>query len=124
MIRILIADRLQSQTIDLLNEISEFEIIEKPGLTSTQLQEEIKNADALIISGSMPLSEEILNQGGDLKLIVRSSGVSGPIDTAAAQGKNIEIRTAVGHNTAQLGNKMEETIEIDVIAILKEFFNV
>ncbi|MCJ7525098.1 MAG: hypothetical protein MUP71_07710 [Candidatus Aminicenantes bacterium] len=124
MIRILIADRLQAKTIDLLNEISEFEIIEKPDLTSAQLQEEIKNADALIISGSMPLSEEILNQGGDLKLIVRSSGASGPIDSAAAQGKNIEIRTAVGHNTAQLGNKMEETIEIDVIAILKEFFNV
>lgn len=124
MIRILIADRLQAKTIDLLNEISEFEIIEKPDLTSAQLQEEIKNADALIISSSMPLSEETFNQGGDLKLIVRSSGVSGPIDAAAAQGKNIEIRTAVGHNTAQPGNKMEETIEIDVIAILKEFFNV
>ncbi|MFH2108369.1 MAG: hypothetical protein ABII93_06855 [Chrysiogenia bacterium] len=124
MIRILVVDRLQPKTIDLLNEISEFEIIEKPGLTSRQLQEEIKNADALIISGPMPLSEETLNQGGDLKLIVRSSGVSGPMDTAAAQGKNIEIRTAEGHNSAQPGKKSEESIEIGVIAILKEFFNV
>lgn len=124
MIRILIAVRLPAKTIDLLNEIPEFETSEKTGLSSAQLQEEIKNADALIISGSMPLTEEILNQDGDLKLIVRSGGVSGPIDTAAAQGKNIEIRTAVGHNTAQPGKKIEETSEIDVIAILKEFFNV
>ncbi|MBE0664406.1 MAG: hypothetical protein E4H23_06770 [Chrysiogenales bacterium] len=124
MIRILIADRLSAKTMDLLNEIPEFETSEKIGLSSAQLQEEIKNADALIISGSMPLSEEILNQGGDLKLIVRSSGGSGPIDTAAAQSKNIEIRTAEGHHTAQSGEKLEETIEIDVIAILKEFFNV
>ncbi len=110
MIRILIVDRLQTKTIDLLNEISEFEIIEKPGLTSAQLQEEIKNADALILSASMPLSAEILNQGGDLKLIVRSSGVSGPMDTELAQGKNIEIRTAMGHNTAPPGKISEETI--------------
>ncbi|MBU4269075.1 MAG: hypothetical protein KJ808_09555 [Acidobacteria bacterium] len=120
MIRILIADRLHAKTIDLLNEISEFEIIEKSGLTSAQLQEEIKNADAIIISGSMPLSEETFNQGGDLKLIVRSSDGSGPIDTAAAKRKNIEIRTAVGHSIAQ----PEETAGINAIAILKDFFNV
>lgn len=124
MIRILIADRLNAKTIDLLNEISEFEIIEKPGLTSAQLLEEIKNADAMIIGGSMALNAETLSRSGDLKLIVRSSDGSGPIDAAAAQGKNIEIRTAVGPDTAQPGKKIEETIEIDVIAILKEFFNV
>jgi len=124
MIRILIADRLNAKTIDLLNEISEFEIIEKPGLTSAQLLEEIKNADAMIIGGSMALNAETLSRSGDLKLIVRSSDGSGPIDAAAAQGKNIEIRTAVGPDTAQPGKKIEETIEIDVVAILKEFFNV
>ncbi len=124
MIRILIADRLQPKTIDLLNEISEFEIIEKPGLTSAQLQEEIKNADAMIVSASMPLTDETFSQGVDLKLIVRSSGVSGHVDTAAAQRKNIEIRTAVGPKTARPGKKNAGTAEIDVIAILKEFFNV
>jgi D-3-phosphoglycerate dehydrogenase len=124
MIRILIADRLNAKTIDILSEISEFEIIEKPGLTSAQLLAEIKNADAMIVSGSMPLTEEILSGSGDLKLIVRSSGVSGPIDAAAAKRKNIEIRSAVGHGSVQAGNKTEETVEIDAIAILKDFFNV
>jgi D-3-phosphoglycerate dehydrogenase len=124
MIRILIADRLNAKTIDILSEISEFEIIEKPGLTSAQLLAEIKNADAMIVSGSMPLTEEILSGSDDLKLIIRSSGVSGPIDAAAAKRKNIEIRSAVGHGSVQAGNKTEETVEIDAIAILKDFFNV
>jgi len=124
MIRILVVDRLSPKVLDLLNEIPEFEVSEKTGLSSAQLQEEIKNADAMIISGSIPLTEEILSGSGDLKLIVRSSGVSGPIDTAAAKRKNIEIRSAVGHSSAQPGNKTEETVEIDAIAILKDFFNV
>lgn len=124
MIRILVADRLSPEALDLLNEIPEFEINEKTGLTGAQLREEIKNADALIISGAVPLTEEIFGQGGDLKLIVRSSDVSGPVDEAAARRMNIEIRTAVGHQPAQPGKQIEETVESDAIAILKEFFNV
>ena len=120
MIRILVADQLSPKALDLLNEIPEFEINERTGLSSAQLLEEIKNADALIVGGSLPLTAEILNRGGDLKLIVRSSDVSGPIDAEAARGRNIEIRTAVGHDTAE--NRDE--VGSDVIAILKDFFNV
>ena len=120
MIRVLVADRLSPKSLDLLNEIPEFEISERTGLSSAQLLEEIKNADALIISGSLPLTAELLNRGVDLKLIVRSSDVSGPIDAAAARSRNIEVRTAVGHGTA--GTK--DGVGTDVIAILKDFFNV
>ena len=105
MIRILIADHLPAKAIDLLNEISEFEIIEKPDLASAQLQEEIKNADALVISGPVPISDEILKSGDNLKLIVRGSDASGPVDTAAAKLKDIEIRTAMGHRTARAGKQ-------------------
>jgi phosphoglycerate dehydrogenase-like enzyme len=84
------------------------------------LREEIKNADALVISGSVPLGDEILQSGDDLKLIVRSSDVSGPVDAAAAKLKNIEIRTASGQGMARDG----EAAGSDVIAILKDFFNV
>ena len=124
MIRILIADHLPAKTIDLLNEISEFEIIEKPDLASAQLQEEIKNADALVISGPVPISDEILKSGDNLKLIVRGSDASGPADAAAAKLKDIEIRTAVGHGTARAGEADREAAGYDVIAILKDFFNV
>jgi phosphoglycerate dehydrogenase-like enzyme len=124
MIRILVVDRLSPRTLDLLNEIPEFEISEQIGLSSTRLLEEIKNADALIINGSVPLTAEFLKSGGDLKLIVRSSDISGPLDAAAARRQNIEIRIALGHGTPQAAEKSKDEIGIDVIVILKDFFNV
>jgi D-3-phosphoglycerate dehydrogenase / 2-oxoglutarate reductase len=124
MIRILVADRLSPKALDLLNEIPEFEINEKAELSAARLLEEIKNADALVVSGSVPLTEELLKSSGDLKLIVRSSNVSGPVDEASARRQNIEIRTAVGHGTHQAAGKNMDEIGVDVIVILKDFFNV
>ena len=124
MIRILVVDRLSPRALDLLNEIPEFEISEKAGLSPAQLPEEIKNADALVISGAVPLTAELLKNGVDLKLIVRSSGVSGPVDAAAARRQNIEIRTALGHGAPRAAEKAQDEIGGDVIVILKDFFNV
>jgi D-3-phosphoglycerate dehydrogenase len=124
MIRILVADRLSPKALDLLNEIPEFEINEKTELSPAQLLAEVKNADALIVSGSLPLTAEFLKSSPDLKLVVRSSHVSGPVDEAAARRQNIEIRTAVGHGTPQAAGKTVDEIGIDVVVILKDFFNV
>ena len=109
MIRIVIADQLDAKAIDSLNEISEFEIIEKPSLASAQLAEEIKSADAVIVSGALDLGKEVLKRGSNLKLIVRSDG-PGRVDTQAAQRHGIEIRAVAAGSEA--------------IAILKDFFNV
>ncbi len=72
----------------------------------------------------MPLTGELLKNGVDLKLIVRSSDVSGPVDAEAAQRQNIEIRTALGHGTPRAAEKAQDEIGVDVVAILKDFFNV
>lgn len=124
MIRILVVDRLHPKTLDLLNEIPEFEISDRSGLSPAQLPEEIKNADALIISGALPLTAEILKSSNDLKLIVRSGDISAPVDVEAARSRNIEVRTAVGHVTARAAGKTMDEVGTDVIAILKDFFNV
>ena len=124
MIRILVADRLSPRALDLLNEIPEFEVSEKTGLSSAQLPEEIKNADALVISGSLPLTKELLGSRGDLKLIVRCGDVSGAVDAAAARRQNIEIRATLGHGASPAAEKAQDAIGVDVISILKDFFNV
>ena len=124
MIRILVVDRLSPRALDLLNEIPEFEISERTGLSFAQLLEEIKNADALVIDGSVPLTAEFLKSSRDLKLIVRSGQVPGPVDEAAARRQNIEIRTALNHGGPQAAGKMKDETGTDVIAILKDFFNV
>jgi len=110
MIRILVAERLNAKTLDLLNEIPEFEINEKTGLSPAQLLAEIQNADAMIAGASLALGDDIFKQGGDLKLVVRCGQGSGPLDRQAAQRHGVEIR--------------EDAAGQETIAILKDFFNV
>jgi D-3-phosphoglycerate dehydrogenase len=113
MIRILVAASLSPRAIDLLNEIPEFEISERTGLTSEQLRDEIRNADALVIGGSPNVTAEILDAGADLKLIV-SSGPSDRVDEASARRKRVEVRRVPAGRRADAG----------AIAVLKDFFNV
>ena len=94
MIRILIADDLNTRIIDKLNEIPEFEIIEKIGLTAKQLADELKNAEAVVLRDTTPLTSAMLKGAVSLKIIVRAGSGRDHVDTAMARRKNIEI-----HNT-------------------------
>ena len=113
MIRILVAASLSPKAIDQLNEIPEFEISERSGLSSDQLRDEIRGADALVIGASPAVTAEILKAGADLKLIV-CSGPSGRVDEAAARRQRVEVRRSAGGRRADAGT----------IAVLKDFFNV
>ena len=113
MIRILVAASLSPKAIDQLSEIPEFEISERTGLTSEQLRDEIRSADALVIGGSPGVTAEILEAGADLKLIV-STGPSGRVDEAAARSQRVEVRRIPGGRGADAG----------AISVLKDFFNV
>lgn len=113
MIRILVIASLSPRTIDLLNEIPEFEISERTGLDSEQLRIEIRGADALISGGSPGVTAEVLEAGADLKLVV-SSGPSAGVDEAAARRRHVEVRRIPGGRRA----------DAQAIAVLKDFFNV
>lgn len=124
MIRILIAEDLSSKTIDKLNEIPEFEIIEKAGLTPEKFAAEIKSVDAMVVGGTL-LSPDAVNKGAEnLKIIIVTGGKPNHVEPALANRQNIEIRytplpAAAGANAQGL-----EREGFDVIAILKDFFNV
>ena len=127
MIRILIADDLSTGTIDKLNEIPEFEIIEKTNLSPEKLATEIKNVDAVVMSGATLLTSAILEGAFNLKIIVLTGGGSNHVDTTMARRKNIEIRNTPLFPTSQACTSTAENQErdgLDVIAILKDFFNV
>jgi phosphoglycerate dehydrogenase-like enzyme len=124
MIRILIADDLSTRTIDKLNEIPEFEITEKTNLSPEDLATEIKNVDALVVSNKTLLPTAILKSAVNLKIIILTGAGPIHVDTATARRENIEIRNTplVPACTANAENKEHE--ELDVIVILKDFFNV
>ncbi|MBN2345107.1 MAG: hypothetical protein JXO51_01870 [Candidatus Aminicenantes bacterium] len=112
MIIILVAVPLTPGTMDRLNEIPEFEVHEKSGLTPRQLAMEAGDADALVLGGSFPVGKEILAAGAGLKLIV--GGELDETSMAKARQRGIEVRPAAGG--AAGGD--------DTVAILKDFFNV
>jgi phosphoglycerate dehydrogenase-like enzyme len=127
MIRILIADDLNTRAIDKLNEIPEFEIIEQKNLIPEKLAVEIKNVDAIVVKGTTPLLPAILKSDVSLKIIILTGNGANQADKAAARLKNIEIRSTPLLPAQQAGAQTAENQEhesSDVIAILKDFFNV
>jgi phosphoglycerate dehydrogenase-like enzyme len=123
MIRILVTVPLSAGVIDTLNEIPEFEISVRTGLSARQLLAEIANADALITGGSPFVSAEILAAGLDLKLILCSNGPV-QVDEAAALRRHVELRNFTVGATAKAGKKNGAADDSQTIAILKDFFNV
>lgn len=127
MIRILIADDLSTKTIDRLNEIPEFEISENTETGRENFAAEIKNVDALVMSGAILLPAALLESAVNLKIIIVAGDGSDHVDRVTAQRKNIEVRTTRLSPAANAGVSAAEKRELegsDVIAILKDFFNV
>jgi len=127
MIRILIADDLSTKTIDRLNEIPEFEISENAETGRENFAAEIKNVDALVVSAATLLPAPLLESAANLKIIIVAGDGSDHVDRATAQRKNIEVRTTRLSPAATAGVSAAEKRELegsDVIAILKDFFNV
>jgi phosphoglycerate dehydrogenase-like enzyme len=119
MISILIAEALSARTIDKLNEIPEFEISETTNLSQENFKRELQNVDALVVSATSPLPAAALKNAANLKLVIVSGGKSDSLATVLAGRKGtIEVRVTP---PATAGSDQEG---LDVIAILKDFFNV
>ncbi|MCX6558325.1 MAG: hypothetical protein NTW95_12990 [Candidatus Aminicenantes bacterium] len=119
MISILIAEALSAKTIDTLNEIPEFEISEAANLSQENFKRELQNVDALVVSATSPLPAAALKNAANLKLVIVSGGKSERLDTVLAGRRgNIELRVTP---PTTAGSEQEG---LDVIAILKDFFNV
>jgi len=92
LIRVLLADKLTSKVVDLLKEIPEFEIIERTGMSSGELKNEIKNYEVIVIRNLTKLNKKILENAKNLKLIVKEGIGLENLDVKYARSKNIEIR--------------------------------
>jgi D-3-phosphoglycerate dehydrogenase len=94
LIKVLLADTLSQKAVELLNEIPEFEIIVKTGLSLDQLKEEIKQFEALVISSASTLNvtREVLERAENLKIIVKTGTGLENIDLAYASSHNIEVK--------------------------------
>jgi D-3-phosphoglycerate dehydrogenase len=92
LIKVLIADTLSQNAVELLKEIPEFEIVVKEGITPEELKEEIKNYEAVLVKGKTRLDKQTLEQAEHLKIIVNAGVGLDNIDIETAQSRNIEVR--------------------------------
>ncbi len=91
-IKVLVADLISPKAIELLREIPEFDIIEVADSKSCRMMVEIKNCEAIIAGGRAVLSNKILAEAGNLKLIVKTGLKSDDIDEGFAGSRGIEVR--------------------------------
>lgn len=113
MIRILITLPLAAEALERLNEIPEFEICEKPGLSGRELAAETSQAEALVCGRSPAVGARVLQAAPGLRLII-PVGHPAAVDAAAAAKRGIEVRPV---SADRAGAEQ-------AIVILKDFFNV
>ncbi len=92
MIKVLIADRLSQRVIENLEEIPEFEIVAKTGMSSHELKKEIENCEAVVVRSATQLKQDILENANNLKIIVRAGIGLDNIDAGFARARSIEVR--------------------------------
>lgn len=95
MIKVLITEQLSPKVIENLKEIPEFDISEIIQEAPSDLKENIKTVDAIIIGNEISLSKEILENSNSLKIIIKLGTGLENIDVDYAQSKGIEVRNTL-----------------------------
>ena len=65
--KILISDPMSQEGLEFLQQQSDIEIANLPGITPDKLLEEIRDADALIVRSKTKVTEEVINSAKKLK---------------------------------------------------------
>lgn len=92
MYKILIADEISQAGVGILKNHKEFEVIEKTKITPDELKAEIKSYDTLVVRSRTKVTEDIINNASNLKLIVRGGVGTDNIDKNAAEKKGIFVK--------------------------------
>ncbi|GJQ57787.1 MAG: phosphoglycerate dehydrogenase [Candidatus Scalindua sp. AMX11] len=98
--KVLISDKLSQDGIDILNAEDNLQVTYKTGLKPEELQEEIRDAEALIIRSATQVTKEILTHATKLKIIGRAGiGVDNVDCDAATERGIVVVNTPSGNAT-------------------------
>ncbi len=108
MARVLVADKLEEQGLELLRQAG-IELDLRHGLTGNELQDAVRAADGVIVRSATRITAELLESPGKLRAIVRAGVGVDNIDVAAATRKGIVVMNTPGGNTVSTA---EHTISL------------
>jgi len=99
MIKILIADKLSQLGIDWLEEQSDVEVVNKPGLAPEELAKIIGEYDGMIIRSGVKAKGDVMANTGQLKGIARAGVGVDNIDVPLATSRGIIVMNTPDGNT-------------------------
>jgi len=99
MFKVLAADKLAQEGIELLKEEKDFEVEIKTGLSPQELAEVISEYDGLIVRSGAKVTAEVIERAKRLKAIARAGVGVDNIDIPAATRKGILVMNTPGGNT-------------------------
>ncbi len=99
MYKILVSDAISDTGLTALYEHPNFAVDKKPGLPPEELKGIIGEYDALIVRSQTQVTEDILENADNLRVIARAGVGVDNIDIQAATKKGIIVINAPGANT-------------------------
>ena len=99
MVKILVADKLAQEGVDLLNSFDGVEAVVQTGMSEDELAKVIGEYDGVIIRSASKISAKVLSNCGKLKGIARAGVGVDNIDIPEATKKGIIVMNTPGGNT-------------------------
>jgi D-3-phosphoglycerate dehydrogenase len=97
--KVLISDNLSQAGVAILEAHPSIDVVVKAGMTPEQLQEEIKDADALVIRSSTKVTADLIAAAPRLKVVGRAGTGLDNVDIPAASKRGIVVMNTPGGNT-------------------------
>lgn len=102
MFKVLVSDKMDSESLDILKNDPEFELVVKTSLSPDELKEEIKDKDAIIVRSATKVRKEIIDSALNLKVIGRAGIGLDNIDVQYAKSKNIKVLNTPGASSVSV----------------------
>ena len=89
--KILVADNLNKQAIEILAKEKDFEVDQKIGLTEDELVKIVQNYDAMLVRSGVKVTKKIIDSAVNMRIIGRAGVGVDNIDVIAAKAKGIAV---------------------------------
>ena len=97
--KVLVSDNLHEDGVAILKQHPNIEVVVRPGMKLEELQQEIKDADGLVIRSATKVTPELIDAAPRLKVVGRAGTGLDNVDIPAASKRGIVVMNTPGGNT-------------------------
>jgi D-3-phosphoglycerate dehydrogenase len=89
--KILLADKLDSEAVEKLKSVPQFEVTVKTGMDEPELVKTIPGFHAIVVRSATKVTRKVIEAASDLEMIVRAGIGLDNVDAAAAKERGIKV---------------------------------